>query len=430
MRSKYKYSQFNSLVELNEDQKVIYNSLSHAIIAPDSLPADCNDLSQKQLQKLQINNFVVPYDIQEGELVLNGLKDRLTADSTFYLMVNPTLECNCRCWYCVESHPRSSISPEVVDQLKVTILSILSRYDRLSLSFFGGEPFLRFHEFVKPFMEWTTQVCRERDKELSFIFTTNGLLLTQQIVDFLKEFPNQSYQITLDGGREFHNRTRLFRNQEKDSYDKVLEAIDMLATAHLPVTVRLNLTHENINSAYEIVDTLRDWPMEKKISLQVACQQVWQDCAKGSLLEDFFNIRSAFAEIGIRPDVKEMDWFEISCYGDRLHTIGINYDGSMYKCSAIDYATEDSIGQLTDNLFNDLEQDFLKYWKRKTANDKCKHCRILNLCMKGCYKHVKKNPEDHCNYPTDEQKDLLIKQHLNELAFREILKTNNTIYPS
>ena len=30
MRSKYKYSQFNSLVELNEDQKVIYNTLMNS----------------------------------------------------------------------------------------------------------------------------------------------------------------------------------------------------------------------------------------------------------------------------------------------------------------------------------------------------------------------------------------------------------------
>lgn len=418
----YKYSIFNSIIPLDNGYTIVYNSLSNAIISSESLPVDISSISDKKIENLLSLNFIVPETQNEASEVFNKVNENLIDSDTFYLMINPTLECNCRCWYCIEDHPKSEMSKKTILHLQETINKILPSYNHLTLSFFGGEPFLKYKQIVEPIMTWAQQVCGLMKKNISFMFTTNGLLLNSDIIDSLKKFPNQHYQITIDGGREYHNSTRIYnRNNNCDSFNKIIDTIYQLTQNHIKVLIRLNLTHENICSTDEIIDCIRDWPEDQKKYLEVSCQQVWQDCKKGSLFNKFIEIREKFKKSGITPANKDFDWINTCCYGDRLHSAVINYNGNIHKCSAIDFTVEPPIGNINNTSFIEcLKDDFNRYWKLKCSNNQCFNCRVLPLCMKGCYKHVIKNPMEYCMYPKDTDKDELIKQNLEELSFRII----------
>jgi uncharacterized protein len=83
--------------------------------------------------------------------------------------------------------------------------------------------------------------------------TTNGALITHDMIPSLNEIQLKHYQITLDGGKEFHNKTR-FSTNLKDSFGKIVDNVTMLVSAinDIDMTIRINCTSENIHSIHEI----------------------------------------------------------------------------------------------------------------------------------------------------------------------------------
>lgn len=366
------------------------------------------------LSIMKKSGYVVDSDLDEAAEVYSRMIQNLTSDENFYLIVNPTLQCNCRCWYCIETHTESRMSDEMLEKLKQTILQILSRVKSITISFFGGEPLLEFKRIVKPLMEWSREVCKDKGKELNFVFTTNSLLMTDERISYLKDYPNQSYQITLDGNRECHNKTRILKGG--DSYGKVVDTIKKLASCEIQVIMRLNLSHDNVDHAIDIIDDFRDLPTEYKKFIGLSCQQVWQDSVNGSLTDKFMEINGKFLEIGIFPMPRKFNWLTESCYADRLNSVVINYNGDLFKCSAVDYVSDAPIAKLDDaDLFSILENDFKQYLDGKMADSACRTCRVLPMCTRGCYKKVMLLNEG-CPYPTDEKKDNLIITALEEMA--------------
>ena len=163
----------------------------------------------------------------------------------------------------------------------------------LQFSFFGGEPMMEFDEMVLPLMKYTRELCRERDRSYSVSFTTNGFLITDRIISQLKEFNTGTSQITLDGGPEFHNKTRV--SNKADSFKTIVNNIHKMTAAGLPVLIRINLTKENALSALQIPDYFKDFTDEQQAITQVSIQQVWQD-AGNDIFDEGWDIYETYAK--------------------------------------------------------------------------------------------------------------------------------------
>ena len=399
--------------------KILYNSDSQALFRLNKeLPEDLTSMPASTLHKLLKLGIIVPDDLDETKAIYDRMDENMRSNDNFYLIVNPTLQCNCRCWYCIEHHvAQSRIDQSTMQIIKDTIISILNRVNSLTLSFFGGEPLLEYSTVVKPLMEWTKHKCSILGKKLTVMFTTNGLLLTKDMVNFFKDYTMGSFQITLDGGRDSHNKTRIYKNNE--SFDKVLSSIKLLTDNNMRVVLRLNLTKDNIDSAYGIVDELRDLSEHNKRRIALLCQQVWQDVPSGSLSREFIDIEKSFESIGIHPFRSEFNVSIQGCYADQLNCAVINYNGDIFKCSAVDYESKNSLGNLKHiDFFNTLESQYEKFYMLRTTNLRCRECRILPLCMKGCYNRVVTNAQD-CLYPDDSQKDDIIMSIIEKMSVKK-----------
>ena len=206
MLPRMKESSFNTRLPLSENADIVFNALSQTSVTlrkNANLPLVPDDNNDTFLQTLKNNCFICDEQTDELALVRDIFLKSANDDSAFRLTINPTLDCNFRCWYCYERHHRlSRMDTPTLERVKNFIDEILTRFKHIDISFFGGEPMMEFDEMVLPLMKYTRELCRERDRSYSVSFTTNGFLITDRIISQLKEFNTGTSQITLDGGQQ------------------------------------------------------------------------------------------------------------------------------------------------------------------------------------------------------------------------------------
>lgn len=419
-----KFSIYNSRVSVSEKTDVMFNAVTGiSLFLPKNVRYEnIEKIPANAMQTLVDGGFVVEDDIDEYQMVRDLNSKAIEDDSCFRLTINPTLNCNFRCWYCYETHKASQrMAVDTIDRVKRLISNILVRYPRLELSFFGGEPLMEFGSVVKPLIEYTKIESEKNGIEYIVSFTTNGFLFTRSMVEYLATCNCGILQITLDGGRENHNKTRVSR--WINSFDTIVANVKMLLRYGLNVLLRINLTHENLNSAYEIPKYFEDLEEPLRQKLQIALQQVWQDSEKGDISDELWNLRSAFKKIGIFHAPKPSDYVTSICYADRIHSAVVNYNGDLYKCTAIDFDKEVRDGFLSAD--GDIVENGTRFSHRnekRELKENCRQCRIMPLCNGGCSKTVSREEIGYCVYDNDAaKKDKLIISVIKESVFNNNL---------
>lgn len=106
-----KQSIFNSIIDLTESSTLIYNSYSDSFfIVKKEFKKLISDIQTVKHRFPHLYRRFVRTEIYVGNNVdeLHNLKERYKKiannDSNFFLMINPTLDCNFKCWYCYENH--------------------------------------------------------------------------------------------------------------------------------------------------------------------------------------------------------------------------------------------------------------------------------------------------------------------------------------
>jgi len=94
---------------------------------------------------------------------------------------------------------------------------------RVNVGFYGGEPLLEF-----PLIQRVVEYCMDRfsGKELTFNITTNGTLLSDEIIRYF-QVHDVSMMISLDGPKEINDQNRIFADGG-GTCDAVMERIARL----------------------------------------------------------------------------------------------------------------------------------------------------------------------------------------------------------
>lgn len=392
-----KLSIYNSAITISNKHTLLYNSFSGKFVVVKNLLISLNDLSIDTLcrEYNAIYNQLVDAGIIIGNHVdeISLLKERIyKADNNeheYILHVNPTLDCNFRCWYCYEKHiPNSRMNQETLNSTLLYISSILHRpsIKSFELGFFGGEPLFFFNGIAKVIICHTHSLCKNLNKSLHIHFTSNGALLNEDIIKFLSRF-RCGFQITLDGGKESHDRTR-FNKNNTGSFDTIIQNIFRLVESGIEVIVRVNYTSENVDSIYSIYESFKTIDEAHKKFIRFDFQRVWQDRIDRFdetenkvkvIRQNFITAHFIVLTNYIPHDVRN------SCYGDKHNHVLINYNGDIFGCTARDFTSENRIGFI-DN-FGVIHYDSALIYKRnnsKLSKPICNKCRIAPICGGGC----------------------------------------------
>lgn len=150
---------------------------------------------------------------------------------------NPTtMNCNLHCWYCYEKHNlQASLSKELKDGIRKLVAQKVEdpQLKVLTLDFFGGEPLLDFQEHILPLLYYAQELCSLHQVKLLVSFTTNGVLLTPEVIAALQPFNTDrtmQIQITLDGNRDSHNVIRK-TSDNLPTYDLIIGHVKVAISA-------------------------------------------------------------------------------------------------------------------------------------------------------------------------------------------------------
>lgn len=220
-----KWSSFNVLIDspIQKEQVYLYNYQKNKLLTLDMrlkpiiIERRHNIETLKEihpsLYELLIKcGFIVSSALDEMKSCVDEINSKLQSNDYVRITINPTLDCNLRCWYCYESHLKGSLMSHD------TLLNVIMYLERVissptlrtfQLAFFGGEPLLYYKKVVHPLIKKCSELCNKYNKKFQVNFTTNGVCLTHYVVDDLINLSNWiSVQVAFDGGKAFHDKIK------------------------------------------------------------------------------------------------------------------------------------------------------------------------------------------------------------------------------
>jgi uncharacterized protein len=352
------------------------------------------------------NGFFVENNCNELEEVKKLQREIDNKDDFFDLFINPTMNCNFKCWYCYETHIASSkMNKETIQSvIKFCENTISENKDlkRFYLSWFGGEPLLQYQDVVLPLLKELSQLFAQHNIKFNSGFTTNGLLINQEMINSFLKYDVDQLQITLDGIKPVHDKIR-YISKNRGSYDEIISNIILLAQNNLQVIVRVNCTEETLKGLDEIMSSFSNLDTNIKKNISFTFHRVWQ--AEQKLEEDVSEYIKKYNGQNFNVSGVALDSFRDSCYADKRNQALINYNGEVFKCSARDFKSSNKEGVLKEDgriSWNDI---FEKRMSAKLKNKPCQTCSILPLCGGGCSQvAMESEGKDYCVYDFDEDK--------------------------
>ena len=318
------------------------------------------------------------------------------------LCLNIAHDCNRRCKYCFadegEYHGRKAMMTFEVGKAALDFLVKNSgNRHNLEVDFFGGEPLMNW-EVVKQIVEYGRSIEKEAGKNFRFTITTNGTLLTQEILDYCnKEMGN--IVLSIDGRKEVNDKMRP-NAAGHGMYDVIVPKYLKVAESRhqLRYFVRGTFTHNNLDFS-EDVKHLADLGF-KQISMEpvVAKPEDWyaikeEDLPK--LKEEYDKLAKIYLQY--RKEGKGFNFFHFNidlsggpCVAKRLsgcgsgcEYVGVTPWGDIYPCHQF-VGNEDFI---MGNVFEGIKRtDIQQQFKESNvySRPECQKCFARYYCSGGC----------------------------------------------
>ncbi len=311
-------------------------------------------------------------------------------------------DCNLRCKYCFASTGDFGGGRKLLDEAtgKKAIDFLLENSKgrhNLELDFFGGEPLMNM-DVVKAVVTYARSKEAEYNKKFRFTITTNGILLNDDIIDYVnREMSN--VVLSIDGRKEVNDRMRPAPNG-KGSYDIILPKFKELVEkrGHDQYYVRGTFTRYNLDFAQDVI-SLNEAGFD-----QISVEPVVTDPAHDYALteQDLPRIYEEYEKlaryiIDRKKQGKGFNFFHFMldldqgpCAIKRLRGCGcgneyvaVTPDGDIYPCHQFVGMDEWKMGSVYDGSLNlEMKNQFAK--ANVYSKEDCRECWAKFYCSGGC----------------------------------------------
>jgi uncharacterized protein len=181
-----------------------------------------------------------------------------------------TLQCNFACDYCIQGDhgdynaSAAKMSLDTAARVQHWLEQRLDtlRPERFTITFFGGEPLLNL-PVVYQLAEGLAAACASRGIGMNISLITNGLLLTEAVVDRLLPYGLTGIKVTLDGDQPTHDRLRPLRGGQ-GTFARIMRNLTAIA-GKVRVSVGGNFDVDSAASYPALLDHLRAQPFADQI---------------------------------------------------------------------------------------------------------------------------------------------------------------------
>ena len=311
-------------------------------------------------------------------------------------------DCNLACQYCFaeegEYHGRRALmSFEVGKKALDFLVHNSGKRINLEVDFFGGEPLMNW-EVVKQLVAYGRSLEEPFHKKFRFTLTTNGILLNDEIQEFLnKEMSN--VVLSIDGRKEVHDRMRPFRGGQ-GSYDVIVPKFQKLAESRNQMNyyVRGTFTRNNLDFSEDVLH-LADLGFE-----QISIEPVVAEDAEPYAIreEDVPGIKEEYDKLAAallkrQKEGKGVNFFHFMidlaggpCVAKRLSGCGSGTEylavtpwGDFYPCHQFVGEEAFLMGNVDEGITNTKVRDDFKCCN-VYAKEKCRDCFARFYCSGGC----------------------------------------------
>lgn len=309
-----------------------------------------------------------------------------------------TSDCNLSCKYCYEGKEKKQIymSRDIVDKSIEYTFKYLKNINKndFRVQIHGGEPFLAF-DTIKYLVYRVKDECNRRNINVSFLTTTNGTIMNDDIIEFIKkEMP--SISISLDGTKETHDNIRLYKSG-KGSHSTTLKNSLKLLNNSVYVRIRNTFDSESVGNLSKDIKYLIDKGFKCISSAPNVFDENWSEESIKRLEKQVKKIKSYVKEedkILINLIDKNLYKTKGACEGGKT-SINIYPDGSIYPCTIVTGNKEFCIGNIYDGV-DEKKVDDLLYYSNKINKD-CDGCKINKYCKGSRCKIINKViTNDYC----------------------------------
>jgi uncharacterized protein len=399
-----KWSRYNFVVPNDNGSALLYNARTGAVARLSAKRvAECDgarELDDDLFSFLLEHEFLVADDLDEIALIA-ARHEAARADRTaLSITVELTEACNFRCSYCYQAHAKEHLDSDVEERAIRFLERKIAELNHLHINWFGGEPLIRLRT-LRQFSERLRTEAQRHGCQLTQFITTNGYLITRDLANELKAMGISNVQITLDGARGSHNRSRPLASG-RGTYDRVLDACRYIVEQGIELMVRVNLNKTNVDTIEELLQDLIDkgvTPDKAVIHIVRAIDHGNLDSAASSICfknAEFAHRWGKILEIVARygfgtPTIAPISY---NCPFDLEQAVMIGRDGSLRHCSS----TSHEIAQIGPNGEEiSLNETYSRVKTRRPTDDPmCRDCRYLPLCMGGC-SYLRELGQESCN---------------------------------
>ena len=354
-----------------------------------------SDFNENELSILEENGVIVDSELNEVQLLRNAYNFCKYTNKKATITIVPSLACNFECVYCYENKTNECMSKETQDQVLIFFQSLLVDHhiSELNVCWYGGEPLLHM-DIVEKLSMKVIAFCNEKGIRYHASIITNGYLVDHEIVAAFKNCYITMVQITIDGVKKTHDSRRKLINGG-ETYDRIKNAVFLLAENDIDVTVRVNLDKSNI---HEYKNVYGIFAQERKINCYPAIVTVEdsQSSCQKSLCYAHTEFEEFYEEIfGDIDEEGKVEWNlqpEISnCSAEHVYSYVIAPDGNLYKCLNDICNRKYAVGNVLGEVFGTIVT--AKYLGRDPFTEvECEKCPYIPVCYGGCvYEYWKHN---------------------------------------
>lgn len=390
-------SQYNIIVEKNNDYIYIYNSfygslvkvedrvyrLFHNKVINDDNKIEYFDILRKEgiIKPISLNEFN-KIIINEKTEIYSKNKNKLT-----FVLV-PTMNCNLRCNYCFEKEYRCNkklLDENIPKIIKFILSRINKNTKKIHITWFGGEPMLEY-AFVCNFSKDIIEAMNKMNIQYTSSMITNGVLLDKnKICNLVENCCISRYQITVDGTEQYYCD---IKKTIPADYSRLMINIKELCK-YAKVSIRLNSNKTNYEDLKKVTKNIMDicensrnlnFYLAKLINYDNQCNL----CNFSQ--EEFDDKKIEYKKYYLSLIDKD---YKISlpkyrgcfCGLFTINNFVIGPELKIYKCEH-DVGNDDKvIGNVEYGIYY---SDYMVEFLENKILDQCKECSIFPLCLGGC----------------------------------------------
>ena len=412
MVHQYKNNGYNILLDVNSGAVHVVDDIVYDMIPMyenmnldeikarlgDKYKADDIKEAYDEITELKNAGSLFTEDIYEN--YIDSFKNRQPVVKALCLHI--AHDCNLACQYCFaeegEYHGRRALMSFEVGKKALDFLVANSGSRRnLEVDFFGGEPLMNW-EVVKQLVEYGRSIEEANNKKFRFTLTTNGVLLNDEILDFVnKEMGN--IVLSTDGRKEVHDRMRPFRNG-KGSYDLIMPKFKKAAESRNQTNyyVRGTFTHYNLDFSKDVL-SLADEGF-KQISVEPVVAS--PEDAYALRTEDLPQIFEEYDKLAVEMIKREKEgrgfnffhfmidltggpcvYKRLSGCGSGTEYLAVTPWGDLYPCHQFVGNEDFLLGNVDDGI---VKKNICEEFKQCNvySKPKCKDCFAKLFCSGGC----------------------------------------------